>query len=127
MNIDEITDDATPSEAVSASPQAVLESVVSELEVLHLDAPWMMGSDLVALHGALLLFNLDGRAELIPGGSWPLGWRRVTEMRVTRSARRLAGPERGTAAAEAAVERASQLIEELVHLIDADLRMAVAA
>ncbi len=95
----------------------VLESIVSELESLKsfTDRP-----GLVELHGALLLFALDGRVELLPSVGFPIGRRSILEARVVWSARRLAGLTKSPNAA-AALNRAAERIEELLFIIDPDL------
>ncbi len=109
------------------APHEVLESVVSELEWLYADAPLGSGSRLVALHAALLVYNLEGWSELIPSVGLSLHRRGLLEMRVSRAARRLAGPVAGPVGAKLAMERASVRIEELIHLIDPELRVVQAA
>jgi hypothetical protein len=104
---------------MNVNPASILESVTTELEMLRSlhNAP----GRLVELHGALFLYALDGRAELIPSQGIPLGGRQLLELRVASAARRLAGRERGVAAATAALALAAQRIEQLIHLIDPEL------
>ena len=110
-----------------ADPARILESVVSELEALRDFNPISSTSGLVELHGALLLYELGGRAELIPSIRPVFTPRRILEARVAWAAQRLAGRARGYDAAKAATDRAARRIEELIHLIDPDLRVTVAA
>lgn len=117
---------ANTEEAPVVDPLRVLESVVTELEVLAADAPIGVGGDLVRLFGALLVFGLDGDPSLIPERSFGLGKRRMLEIRVTRAARRLcaATPPAASPADEQNVNRdeAARRIEDLIHLIDPELR-----
>jgi hypothetical protein len=107
--------DRVPPLEIDASK--ILESVVSELEALRSlsDRP-----RLVELHGALFLYALEGRAELIPSVGFPIGRRRVLEARVVWSARRLATLSRG-ATTDQAMNRAADTIRELLYLIDPEL------
>lgn len=107
-------------------PRRVLESVVTELEMLRHDRPTAAASGLIELHGALLLYGLDGRAELLPSFGFPAPGRRFLEFRVVASARRLARSRRGSGGAAATQELAAARIEQLIHLIDPDLRSAAA-
>jgi hypothetical protein len=110
-------------------PARVLESVVSELEVLASDTPLGMRGDLIELHGALLIFGLGGVVGLLPSAGLGLSTRRMLELRVVRAARRLADRVTGTSehdTASAVLEYAGERIEDLIHLIDPELRSAVA-
>lgn len=110
-------------------PAHVLESVVSELEVLLADAPLGASGELVSLYGALLLFNLGGWADLIPTVGLSLNRRRSLEGRVVRAARRVVPTLRDAhpaEAAEVAMVVAGAKIEELLHLIDPELRRLAA-
>jgi hypothetical protein len=102
-------------------PIRALESITNELETLREFSGVHAPVGLVELHGALLLFALEGRAELIPPVRFPMGSHRILQSRVVAAARRLAGPTTGEAAALEAMERASQRIEQLLHLIDPEL------
>ena len=116
-----------PERVAIADPRRILESVVSELEALRADAPLFAGGDLIDLHGALLAYELGGRAELIPSVNFAFSGRRLLEARVARAAHRIAGRERGHAASAATLVRSAERIEDLIHLIDPDLRVVVAA
>jgi len=113
------TETVTAGSAASPDPQRVLESVVSELEYLIHDAPLGSGADLLQLHGALLVYNLEGRAELVPPPSFGLSARSWRERRVVRSAQRII--ERGAGNTTAAMAIAADLIEQHLHLIDPEL------
>jgi hypothetical protein len=103
----------------TASPaESVVTSLVSELEFLLEDSP-VHRTELIALHGALLAYEIQGDASLIPVPSLGFGSRRVLTFRVTRAARRLIAESRD---AESAIEVAVQVIEDLIHLIDPELR-----
>jgi hypothetical protein len=110
-------------------PARVLESVVSELEVLAADTPLGMRGDLIELHGALLIFGLGGVASLLPSVGLGLSVRRMLEFRVVRAARRLAehaGDSSSHDTAASVLALAGNRIEDLIHLIDPELRSAVA-
>ncbi len=108
--------------AVTAAPHRILESIVSELELLCADSPFAARSDLIELHGALLAFELGGQIALLPSIGFAFNGRRVLESRVVRAARRVMG----TATPETAVLHAANTIEDLIHLIDPDLRVLAA-
>ncbi len=113
----------------AVDPARVLESVVSELEVLLADAPLGTGKELVSLYGALLLFNLGGWSDLLPSVGLSLNRRRSLEGRVVRAARRVVPESAGAhpaEAAEAAMVLAGAKIDELLHLIDPELRRVAA-
>jgi len=109
------TEDRSP----SVDPQRVLESIVSELEWLLVTSPAGSVSDLTRVHGALLAYNLDGRAELLPKTSFGLSSRSWRERAVVRAARRII--EHGAGDAEAAMDLADEEIRRHLHLIDPDL------
>jgi hypothetical protein len=117
---------ATTEIDLGVDPLRLLESITNELEGLREFSGVHAPVGLVELHGALLLFALDGRAELLPSVRFPIGAHRVMQGRIAWAARRQAGPTRGAEAAKAALERASDRIERLVHLIDPDLRVSAA-
>jgi hypothetical protein len=105
-----------------AAPIDVLTSIVTDLELLCADSPLAARSDLIELHGALLVFELGGQAELVPNVGFAFNGRRVLEARVARAAKRIIG----TASADLAVANAASTIEELIHLIDPELRLLAA-
>ena len=114
----------TPVDATSE-----LEAVTASMLALRLDpyAPDAPQSSLVSLHGALLLFQLGGRAELLPSvGLFAFG-RRLLERRIVASAHRLS--RHGLSAGDAydAWVRSARHIEELIGLIDPELRDSIAA
>lgn len=110
-----------------ADPRRILESVTSELEALRDFSPSINSAALIELHGALLVYELAGRGELIPSVVSTLSGRRLLEARVALAARRLAGRDRGHHAAANALVRAAHRIEELVHLVDPELAVVAAA
>jgi hypothetical protein len=122
MTTNEIS--GTPAGEAAPDPQRVLESIVYELEYLLQVVPFGSGTDLIQLHGALLAYNLGGRAELLPTPSFGLSGRSFREHRVTRAARRII--ERGNGDAAAALEIAGRVIEQRLHLIDPELRTLAA-
>ena len=108
---------ALPTSSIDA--RRVLESLVYELEILAHEAPLGSGSDLIQLHGALLAYNLEGRAELVPVP--PFGWsvRSWRERRVIQAARRIV--EQGAGDATVTIDIAAAHIARLLHLIDPEL------
>jgi hypothetical protein len=112
-------DAETAAPAHRLDPEVVLESLVSELEYLMVDAPFGAASELIRLHGALLAYNLEGRAELLPHPSFRLTTRSLRERRVVRAAQRII--ERGAGDLSATVELAADEVARLVHLIDPEL------
>jgi hypothetical protein len=111
------------------SPKAALDDVVSSLQIMMAESSASVypSNSEVELHGALLLFELGGRAENIPSISLGVSARRSIERRVASSARHLAGREIGDEAAFTAWKRAAHRIEELLDLIDPGLRAFVAS
>lgn len=109
-----------------ADPHRVLETIVSELELLCADTPVGARSDLVQLHAALLVYELHGEAERIPTVGFGFSGRRLLELRVTRAARHIASPRVGAANPDEVVARAATVIEDLIHLIDPELRVLAA-
>lgn len=101
-------------------PGQVLESVVSELENLLNAVPLGAQGPLVELHGALLVYNLEGHVELLPDASFGMSPRRWKERRVLRAARLIG--RRGQGDADLIVRIASQIIETNLHLIDPELQ-----
>jgi hypothetical protein len=124
MNTHDDNELATAGSAIPLDPQRVLESVVSELEYLVQETPPWSGSDLIQLHGALLAYNLEGRADLLPNTSFGLSARRWRERRVVRTARQIV--ERGAGDATATMGIAADLIVRHLHLIDPELQERVA-
>jgi hypothetical protein len=125
----EVTETTSPTISPSIDPARVLESVVSELEVLSADSPLGSRGDLIELHGALLMFGLGGVVSLLPSVGLGLSARRMLEFRVVRAARRLADQATSTSHLDTAVavlELAAERIEDMIHLIDPELRVAVA-
>lgn len=111
--------------AQDIDPSAELEAVVSSLEAMRLDPgmPEVPSSVLVGLHGALLLFQLGGRVDLVPGvNGFPFG-RRLTERRVAAASRRLAR----TNDSYDNWLRSGVRIDELIGFIDPELGAAVSA
>lgn len=100
----------------------VLESIVSELEVLTSDSPMAARSDLIALHGALLAYELGGVAASLPSPGFGMSGRRLLERRVAKAARQLIG----TNEPDLALRLACTTIEDLIHLIDPELRFQAA-
>jgi hypothetical protein len=101
-------------------PRRVFESVVSELENLLNALPLGVEAHLFELHGALLVYNLEGRVELLPEAFFGMSQRRWKERRVLRAARLIGRRGQGDAALIMSV--ASQIIETNVYLIDPELQ-----
>jgi hypothetical protein len=124
-----------PAPPTSLSPQAietapetaarVLDSIVSELEILRTENANASVGLLIDLHGALFLYELGGDLDRLPTLGFSMSTRRLLERRVVLAARRL-----GSRGVEAEVhaknmERANVQIAELIHLIDPELRPMV--
>jgi len=123
MATHQVESNAPESSELPVDPRRVLESVVSELEYLLESTPGI-GHDLVELHGALLVYNLGGRVDLIPAATFGVSVRQWHERRVVRSARRLAA-RAGHDAAETRAY-AANVIDRHLHLIDPELRSSAA-
>ncbi len=111
-------------EALSGTFNAAraLETIVSELELLTDESPMAIRADLITLHGALLAYELGGSATWLPSIGFGMSGRRMLERRVVRAAKSMIADSD----AELAVRRAASKIEELIHLIDPDLRILAA-
>ena len=99
-----------------------LETIVTELELLTDQSPIAIRADLVTLHGALLAYELGGVATSIPAIGFGMSGRRILERRVVRAAKNLIGSRD----AETALHLAGSTIEELIHLMDPELRCVAA-
>ncbi len=110
-------------------PKAVLDDVVSGLQILCAETSVSSSPtvSMVELHAALLLFELGGRRELLPSVSLGVTSRRNLERRIVSSARSLAGRAVGDDAAFAAWNRVADRIEDLIDLIDPELRILAAS
>lgn len=110
-------------------PRAVLTEVVAALQILNAETASSLATptSLIDLHGALLLFELGGQRELIPSVPLGVSTRRGLERRVTQAARVLAGRDHPDGAAYEAWTRAAARIEDLIDLIDPELRITVAS
>ena len=115
--------------AAHVDPKAVLHDVVSALQILSTEtgASFATPNSLIELHGALLVYELAGRSELLPSVAIGVTTRRSLERRVLSSAHRLAGRDQSDEAAFAAWKRAAALIEDLIDLIDPELRLLAAS
>jgi hypothetical protein len=111
----------SPELKMERDPARILESLVYEFEILSAETQLGSTRDLIDLHGALLVYNLDGRTDLIPVTSISLNRRSMLEFRIARAARRLTKDLRPEVQAFVSVERAAARIEELLHLIDPEL------
>lgn len=108
------------SDVPDLDPHRVLESVVSELENLLSAVPLGAQGHLVELHGALLVYNLEGNVELLPDRSFGMSQRRWKERRVLRAARLIGRCGQGDV--ELIMRVASQIIETNLHFIDPELQ-----
>ena len=97
-------------------------AIVSELELLADESPIAIRADLITLHGALLAYELGGSASWLPTIGFGMSRRRILERRVVRAARNLIGVRD----AESALHAAGSTIEELIYLIDPELRCRAA-
>ena len=95
---------------------------MTELEVLTDESPIAIGTDLITLHGALLAYELGGVAASVPAVGFGMSRRRLLERRVVRAARQLISAHDP----ETAVLVAGSTIEDLIHLIDPELRSLAA-
>ena len=111
---------ARPIEIGEAS--CALEAIVTELELLTDESPIAIRADLITLHGALLAYEVSGVAASLPATGFGMSGRRILERRVVRAAKNLIGEDE----ADMAVRRAASKIEELIHLIDPELRFLAA-
>jgi len=106
-----------------------LEAVTAALTTLRMEH--QVGSTgsadmLVALHGALLLFQVAGEADMVPVvGFAPFG-ERALQRRIAAAALRLAGKDRGPQASFAAWCRAGDTVNQYIGLIDPELCKMVA-
>ena len=115
--------------AADVDPKAALDDVVSGLQILCAEtalSPRPTNS-MIDLHAALLMFELGGRRELLPSVGLGVTARRSLERRIVSSARVLAGRAEGTEAAYAVSKRAAARIEDLIALIDPELRILAAS
>ena len=115
--------------AADVDPKAVLDDVVSGLQILCAEtalSPTPTNS-MIDLHAALLMFELGGRRELLPSVGLGVSARRSLERRIVSSARVLAGRAEGIEAAYAVSKRAAARIEDLIALIDPELRILAAS
>lgn len=116
----------TPEVHLGDAPQVdakrILETIVTELELLTVESPLAARSDLIDLHAALLVFELGGHIGLVPNVGFAFNGRRLLEARVARAARRIIGSND----ADSAVTVAAETVEELIHLIDPELRLIAA-
>lgn len=99
-----------------------LETVVTELELLTDESPMAIRADLITLHGALLAYEVGGFATALPTIGFGMSGRRILERRVVRAAKNLIG----VSDAETAINHSASKIEELIHLIDPELRTLAA-
>ncbi len=109
-------------ETTAVDPKRILETIVTELELLGVESPLAARSDLIELHAALLVFELGGHVALVPNIGFAFNGRRLLETRVARAARRMIG----SLDADSAVALAADTVEELIHLIDPELRLIAA-
>jgi hypothetical protein len=119
MEVNEAHLDNIESTEPAVDPQRVFESITSELESLLQDAAPGVGSNLIELHAALLVFALEGQSSLIPAATFGFSVRRTRERRLLRSARRIALEGRHDAATSLRI--AADVIERHLALIDPEL------
>ncbi len=101
-------------------PRRVLESLVSELENLLNALPLGEQGHLIELHGALLVYNLEGDVDRLPDAFFGMSQRRWKERRVLRAARVIG--RQGQGDADLIVKIACQIIETNLYLIDPELQ-----
>ena len=124
-----IRSDWTERLAADVDPKAVLDDVVSGLQILCAETALCTSptNSMIDLHAALLMFELSGRRELLPSVGLGVSARRSLERRIVSSARVLAGRVEGTEAAYVVWKRAAARIEDLIELIDPELRILAAS
>ena len=110
------------SDTSTVDPKRILETIVTELELLSAESPLAARTDLIELHAALLVFELGGQLALVPNVGFAFNGRRLLETRVARAARRMIGSND----VDSAVVIAADTVEELIHLIDPELRVLAA-
>ena len=110
----------TDQESHPIDPNQVLDTVVSELELLLEEAPLGAVFDLVSLHGALLIYNLEGSVRSLPSPAFGASKRRRLERRVLRAAAKISARCHGDASATERLANAE--IEARLDLIDPELR-----
>jgi hypothetical protein len=115
--------------AADVDPKAALDDVVSGLQILCAETAVSSSPtpSMIELHAALLLFELSGRRELLPTVGLGMTSRRHLERRIVSSARAQAGRADGPEAAFAAWMRSADRIEDLIDLIDPELRILAAS
>ena len=115
--------------AADVDPKAVLDDVVSGLQILCAETALFASptNSMIDLHAALLMFELGGRRELLPSVGLGVTARWSLERRIVSSARVLAGRAEGPEAAYAVWKRAAARIEDLIALIDPELRILAAS
>jgi hypothetical protein len=111
-----------PLASAQLAPGRILESLVSELEVLRSESNPDDHGLLIELHGALFLYELGGDLDRLPILGFSLSSRRLLERRVVLAARRLGRRGIEPSVHKQNVDRANAQIAELIHLIDPELR-----
>jgi hypothetical protein len=112
----------TPSaESKQETSVRILDSIVSELEMLRAENSQASAGLLIDLHGALFLHELGGDLDLLPSLGFSMSSRRLLERRVVLAARRLGRRGAEASVHEQNVARANGQIAELIHLIDPEL------
>jgi hypothetical protein len=115
-------------EASEAAPETalrILDSIVSELEILRAESTGASVGLLIDLHGALFLYELGGDLDRLPNLGFSMSSRRLLERRVVLAARRLGRRGSDMSVLGKNMERANAQIAELIHLIDPELRSMV--
>lgn len=112
-------------ETTPESVARVLDSIVSELEILRTESASAPVGLLIDLHGALFLWELGGDLDRLPTLGFSMSSRRLLERRVVLAARRLGRRGVDVSVHERNMERADAQIVELIHLIDPELRPMV--
>jgi hypothetical protein len=111
-----------PLASAQLAPGRILESLVSELEILRSESNPSDSGLLIELHGALFLYELGGDLDRLPTLGFSLSSRRLLERRVVLAARRLGRRGIESSVHRQNMERANAQIIELIHLIDPELR-----
>lgn len=111
-----------PLMSAELAPGRILESLVSELELLRADSPTTVATSLIDLHGALFLYELGGDLDRLPTLGFSLSSRRLLERRVVLAARRLGRRGSDPSVHQENIERANACIVDSIYLIDPELR-----
>jgi hypothetical protein len=125
MVTEPITEPITePTDTAAIDPARMVESLLAELDFLLELHPELPAGELVTLHAALALFNVEGDVSRLPTPRLAFSARAGRERRLLRTARQLAA-HAGTDPVRV-TEQAALAIECRLGLIDPELLAFVA-